>query len=209
MIFINNKYTSIYYSIIEKSKNRKISGYTEKHHIIPKSLGGSNKSNNLVKLTAREHYICHILLVLMTFGKNQMKMIHAATAFINWKTTKHDRKFHFNSKTYQSLKEKRSEMLKHEMSKPENKLKSSNGAKKLWASDEFRAKASATRKNLWKDEEYISKMKNRTRTFKQVSINGVTYMSLRAAAEDLKLDPSTVSKRCSSTHEKFSDWNYL
>ena len=33
-------------------------GYYEKHHIQPKSLGGSNKKENLVRLTAREHFIC-------------------------------------------------------------------------------------------------------------------------------------------------------
>lgn len=38
------------------------SGYTEKHHILPKSMGGSNEEENLVKLTAREHYIAHLLL---------------------------------------------------------------------------------------------------------------------------------------------------
>lgn len=37
--------------------------YFELHHIIPKSLGGSNLINNLVLLTAREHFICHWLLV--------------------------------------------------------------------------------------------------------------------------------------------------
>lgn len=36
--------------------------YTEKHHIIPKSMGGSNKKSNLVVLTAREHYLIHWLL---------------------------------------------------------------------------------------------------------------------------------------------------
>lgn len=36
--------------------------YYEKHHIIPKSLGGTNDNDNLVLLTAREHYIAHLLL---------------------------------------------------------------------------------------------------------------------------------------------------
>lgn len=37
--------------------------YYEKHHIIPKCLGGTNDDNNLVLLTAKEHYICHKLLI--------------------------------------------------------------------------------------------------------------------------------------------------
>lgn len=36
--------------------------YGENHHIIPRSEGGSDDASNKVKLTAREHYIAHLLL---------------------------------------------------------------------------------------------------------------------------------------------------
>lgn len=49
-------------------------GYVEKHHIIPKALGGSNGSDNIARLTAREHFVCHLLLAKIHGGK----MIHAA-----------------------------------------------------------------------------------------------------------------------------------
>ncbi len=55
-------YQRIYNQIIEQAKTRQLEGYTEKHHIIPRCIGGSNSKNNLVKLTAREHFICHVLL---------------------------------------------------------------------------------------------------------------------------------------------------
>jgi 5-methylcytosine-specific restriction endonuclease McrA len=74
MIFINNKYTTWYNSIINKAKDRTINGYTEKHHIIPSSLGGSNDTDNLVKLTPREHFVCHLLLTKMTTGNARYKM---------------------------------------------------------------------------------------------------------------------------------------
>ena len=74
MIFINNKYTTWYNSLIRNAKNRTIAGYTEKHHIIPSSLGGTNDVDNLVKLTAREHFICHLLLTKMTTGNAKYKM---------------------------------------------------------------------------------------------------------------------------------------
>lgn len=76
MLFINNKYTTVYYDIINNAKSRIVEGYTEKHHIIPKSLGGDNSSNNLVSLTAREHFICHWLLTKMT-SKPNAKLLHA------------------------------------------------------------------------------------------------------------------------------------
>ena len=56
----------IYDAIIQKAKfENRIKGkgkYYEKHHIFPKCLGGSNDKNNLVLLTAKEHFICHKLL---------------------------------------------------------------------------------------------------------------------------------------------------
>lgn len=36
--------------------------YTELHHILPRCLGGSDSKSNLVRLTAREHFIAHRLL---------------------------------------------------------------------------------------------------------------------------------------------------
>ena len=82
MVFITNKYTNWYYSIIQSAQNRTINGYTERHHIIPKSLGGDNARNNLVKLTAREHFICHRLLTKMTSGLHKVKMLHALGKFV-------------------------------------------------------------------------------------------------------------------------------
>jgi len=57
-------YQKHYNLLIEKGKNRdsKILPYYEQHHIIPKSEGGLDDNSNLVKLTAREHFIAHWLL---------------------------------------------------------------------------------------------------------------------------------------------------
>lgn len=55
-------YKQIYEQLIDKAKNREIIGYTEKHHILPRSMGGTNDKSNLVKLTAKEHYVAHMLL---------------------------------------------------------------------------------------------------------------------------------------------------
>jgi hypothetical protein len=55
-------YLRIYNQIVERGKSRILTGYTETHHIIPKCNGGNNEYWNLVNLTAREHFICHLLL---------------------------------------------------------------------------------------------------------------------------------------------------
>ena len=53
-----------HYDLLIQSRKEKctFSDYYEKHHIIPKCMGGSDKQINLVQLTAREHYIAHWLL---------------------------------------------------------------------------------------------------------------------------------------------------
>lgn len=102
--FLNNKYTKLYYLIIlnaisqERFKNKYV--YYESHHIIPKSLGGSNDKNNLVLLTAREHYICHALLVKMTDGDNRRRMFFALRQMSNCNKTNR----RYTSKLYANLK---------------------------------------------------------------------------------------------------------
>ena len=78
MRFLENKYSKWYYCIIEKRlcANENL-GYTESHHIVPESLGGSNRKENKVRLTPREHFVCHWLLTKMVIGKDLLKMSFA------------------------------------------------------------------------------------------------------------------------------------
>ena len=104
-MFIENKFTRVYYRIIDRALTSKRSGYIEKHHIIPRSMGGSNKKDNIVALTPREHYICHLLLVKMTEGIAKRSMTYAA-----W-TMARTRKIKVNSRTYARLKEQATAQL--------------------------------------------------------------------------------------------------
>jgi hypothetical protein len=77
-MFLSNKYLIHYTTLCKKARDRSVlEGYQEKHHVIPKSLGGSDDATNLVAFTAREHYISHLLLVRITEGVNKSKMINA------------------------------------------------------------------------------------------------------------------------------------
>ena len=103
-MYLQNKYTRLYFNIIERAKSRNLNLYKETHHIIPKSLGGSNNKDNLVELTAREHYICHLLLTKMVESTNKNKMIYALWMMIKGnKNQKRD--FRVSSKIYAALKE--------------------------------------------------------------------------------------------------------
>jgi hypothetical protein len=76
-MFINNKYTNWYHAIMKRAAIRDLNPPYERHHIIPKSLGGSNALNNIARLTIREHFVCHQLLVRMLTGVSRYKMLHA------------------------------------------------------------------------------------------------------------------------------------
>lgn len=58
-------YSKIYTDICERAKSRILTGYKERHHVIPECMGGSNDKENLVDLTAEEHFVAHQLLVRM------------------------------------------------------------------------------------------------------------------------------------------------
>ena len=86
-MYLQNKYTSWYYQIIDNARHRSVDDaeYVETHHIIPKSFytsisktgwldGNPDVPDNLVKLSYREHFICHWLLVKMINGIGKTKM---------------------------------------------------------------------------------------------------------------------------------------
>ena len=103
-MFLNNKYRSWYNNIVEKAGGRDASGFIhlEKHHIIPKSLGGTNDKYNIVSLTPREHFICHILLTKFTTGKEKRKMWFAVSSFL--RSNKHQKRI-LSSRQYQIARE--------------------------------------------------------------------------------------------------------
>lgn len=73
-MFLDNKYSRWYFRLMETRKSLRRDDYLEKHHIIPRALGGSNARFNLVNLTAREHFIAHMLLPKMLQQPQKRKM---------------------------------------------------------------------------------------------------------------------------------------
>ena len=122
MIFINNRYTIIYYSIIKTAAQHQSNTVgKERHHIIPESFfknrkragpvgwlpGNPNNISNLVFLTPREHAFCHKLLVRMTAGKMKSKMVLAIWRMMNGKNHKL-----FSSRDYEKYRVLFSESIK-------------------------------------------------------------------------------------------------
>jgi hypothetical protein len=94
-------YQKIYNQIIENAKNKKVVGYFEKHHIIPKCLGGNNDNENLVKLTAREHFLCHLLLCEIYPENHDLKY---AAFLMSINKNKKNNRYKINSRLYERLK---------------------------------------------------------------------------------------------------------
>jgi len=131
---LENKYKRWHDSIIEKAKNRNLTGYKEIHHIIPKSLGGTNHQSNLIALTAKEHYIIHMLLPFFLEGEEKHKMLCAFT-FMLGKNKFMERKHKIHSRLYEKLRTELSNSSKGKKLSRETKLKLSRAhrGKKLSA----------------------------------------------------------------------------
>lgn len=151
-MFESNKYSVWYFSIINKAKTRNwnkrnTSIYLEKHHIIPRSLGGLDNEDNLIYLTAREHYICHLLLPKFTVNQNRSKMIFAFLCISNRRhNTMH--RYSGNSKLYESYK-KENRILRKEIPGPNTNK---------FFSEETKYKMSIAKKNRLLSESHKNNM---------------------------------------------------
>lgn len=160
-IFNDNKYTKWYYAIIDnaKSKNRiKLNRnsqkyiYYENHHIIPRSISPEliEDISNVVLLTAREHFICHCLLLKMTTGQHKYKMFCAFRLMCS--TRQEDR--YVNSRLY--------ELLRKDMSlSDEHKKKIGISSMGKTHSQETRNKIANSLRGIKKTEEHKKKMSER------------------------------------------------
>lgn len=142
-------YQKIYNQLINKRKinilDKKIC-YCEKHHIIPRALGGSNFSENLVNLTAKEHFIAHLLLAKI-YGGDMWYALHMMSIGRN---NRNKRDYKINSNTYSILKKYR---------QIETQKRFSNGPINHTYSEDFKNKLSKSLKKIWENKHYIEKMK--------------------------------------------------
>lgn len=76
--FIESKYSKFYFALMARAKDRKLLCYAEDHHILPKSLGGTNDLVNIARLTAREHFIAHRLLAKIANGFDAKRKMNFA-----------------------------------------------------------------------------------------------------------------------------------
>jgi len=146
-------YLKVYNQIVDRAKNRDlINQYVEKHHIIPRCMGGSDEKQNIASLTAREHYICHWLLTRI-YPANT-KLGYAFWAMSNQKSQYQQDRYTPSSRAYLEAKEHCSKLSSQERT----------GVKK-W-SEEAKANMSLSRQGVLKTDTHKANIreyaKNRT-----------------------------------------------
>lgn len=148
-IFFGMNYSKVYMCLILNRQAQPLSEneYGEHHHIIPRSEGGSDDTSNLVRLSAREHYIAHLLLAKIY---DDVKMYSAVTFM---QTGRHkSRNFKFNSRLYEKIrKEFANKLSLHKKGKP-----TWNKGKKM--SKEYCLKSSLAHKGIKLNQSSYDKM---------------------------------------------------
>lgn len=116
--------------------------FTERHHILPKSLGGSNQSDNLVYLTAREHLIAHKLLYKIHRNKQMALALKRMC-----EAPKHTNRPNISGRDYESARKFLSDsmigVIREDLIGDKNPMKQAINA----------AKISAIKTEYWKDPE--------------------------------------------------------
>lgn len=62
-------YQAIHDKLITYYQSAEIAGYSERHHIKPRCLGGDDMPGNIVRLPARVHFVVHLLLARIHGGR--------------------------------------------------------------------------------------------------------------------------------------------
>lgn len=165
-IFLQNKYTKWYFSIIgnaiSQMRIKTKDNYYEKHHIIPKCnpFNGTNDKENIVLLTSKEHFICHLLLTKMCEGIKKYKMVWALHKITYGNS---DLRKNYTSKSYELIRKIHvKNLIENHYSKnnPEDfSLKMKNAALESWKDNDKRRKSASLKRSEYINKNYDSVVK--------------------------------------------------
>ena len=215
-----NKYSRWYNQIVKNSQNRVTEGYTERHHIQPRSLGGTDDKSNLAELTAREHFICHWLLTKMTSGEDHYKMLNALRMMRAEKSGQQRYETVITSRVYESIKKEYSQ-LQSERIRGENNpmwgkthtdearraIKEKNTGKKLTEEQVARQVSAQTgRKRKPFSDEWRTNMAEKKQGENNprygATVSDETKQKMREKALGRKQSKETIAKKIAATQGK-------
>jgi hypothetical protein len=205
-VFLHNKYSKWYFNIISAAQVRiEELSYSEKHHILPKSLGGKNNKENLVILTAREHFICHQLLIKMvSTTKHKYQMWNAFSCMLYRKNSSQQR-YQISSRKFEIIKQAGSQIKSERFSGKNNPMYGKRGDLsphygKIWT-DEHRKNASESHKGKLRTEEARAKQSASTKGRKQTAehIEKRKCVGSKNGRFGYKMTPEEIAQRTAST----------
>lgn len=148
-------YEKHYSRLIERAKARALSGYVERHHVVPRCLGGSNEPENLVALTAEEHFVAHQLLVKMNPGVLPLVLAANIMAVSPTGQRANNRRYAWIKR---ALSLATSERFKGRSWSTAQNAARAAAVKKQWADPEFKTKRSAAMKGkIWSEARKAAK----------------------------------------------------
>ena len=213
-------YQKIYDQIIERARSevrkKKSTVYYEAHHIIPRCLGGEVLTTqwkthpNIVLLTAREHFLCHWLLVRL--HSENAKLIYALWMMCNTGSGTKYKSYSPSSRAYEESKNLYSKELKKKPVWNMGKLPSKKGIsqtkehieKRIKAhkgttrTEEARSKMSEARKGKIPWNKGLHRSEEQNRNYKKPvrhKETGATYSSINEASLAFKCTGQTISNR--------------
>ena len=147
-------YQKIYTSLVENRRSFPPEKPYDFHHIIPRCLGGGDESENLVRLTYREHIHAHLLLAKI-YSTNK-KVLFAATAmtstFRSSKKCAWLRKLHTQTPISEETRKKISMIVRNRTE--ETRKKQSLALIARWNGTELREQVSEKRRGIPLSEDH-------------------------------------------------------
>lgn len=227
-------YEKIYNQIIERAKNRVLNGYKESHHIKPICMGGNNHPDNLVDLTAREHFLAHWLLHEIYPDNSKLRY----SFWTMFRKSKGQYRYTPSSRVYEYAKHKMLEVWKK--NKPSKKqidsiklsltgtkwyhkpdgtnLRTFPNDPKIveegWVVGRYNGSKISSKANADKFKKYEGNKMPKTSN-KKCSIDGVEFESAKAAADFLNMNEYSIRwilqgrGRSKQHKEKYKNWYYI
>lgn len=123
--------------------------YHERHHILPKCLGGTNNENNLIDLFPREHFIAHKLLAKENSNNNNLVHAWALMSRIN----NHQGIYQLTPEEYEEARKAYIALMKGKTFSEEHRMKIGKANKgRIVPKDARLAVAKANASRIWSEE---------------------------------------------------------
>lgn len=153
------KYEELYHRLCARGKIRAKPSVSERHHIVPKCMGGSNDKSNLTDLTPREHFIAHQLLYKL--HPHVKGILQSVTLMSSYE------KYKLNGRQYEWLKTLAKTIpgpMKGRKLSKETKLKMSLASKGKPKTEEMKKNLSKAKTGTKLSEEHKSNLRGKIRS---------------------------------------------